>query len=95
MTESRARRDLDFDYLLDDPDGNDGWFGQALPADAVDAFEANAVEAEQSCAGRKPDIAVARLRKGLDAGWRSVVRGPACVIELTDAKVGRQGERAR
>jgi hypothetical protein len=29
MTESRARRDLDVDYLLDDHDEQGGWFGQA------------------------------------------------------------------
>ena len=35
MTESRARRDLDFDYALDDPDDNNGWYGQAQVGDAT------------------------------------------------------------
>jgi hypothetical protein len=38
MTESRARRDLDFDYVLDDPD-NDGWFGQAQGAEPAPVHE--------------------------------------------------------
>jgi hypothetical protein len=39
MTESRARRDLDFDYVLDDPDDNDGWFGQAQAAEPAPLHE--------------------------------------------------------
>src|SRR5688500_17262910 len=40
MTESRARRDLDFDYVLDDPD-NDGWFGQAQAAEPAPVHAVN------------------------------------------------------
>src|ERR671918_733984 len=47
MTESRARRDLDFDYVLDDPD-HDGWFGQAQAADPGPAPEVDVVEPDDA-----------------------------------------------
>ncbi|HET6733081.1 hypothetical protein [Mycobacterium sp.] len=55
MTESRARRDLDFDYLLDDPDGNDGWFGQALPADTTVLHQVDELELDDSQETREDD----------------------------------------
>lgn len=48
MTESRARRDLDLDNLLDDPDGNDGWFGQAQAADTTVMHEVGELERDDS-----------------------------------------------
>lgn len=48
MTESRARRDLDFDSLLDDPDGDDGWYGQAQAADATFVHEVGELERDDS-----------------------------------------------
>ena len=47
MAESRARRDLDFDYLLDDPDDN-GWYGQAQAADATFVHEVGELERDDS-----------------------------------------------
>ena len=44
MTESRARRDLDFDYVLDDPDDNNGWYGQAQAGDATVMHEVDELE---------------------------------------------------
>lgn len=48
MTESRARRDLDFDFLLDDPDDNDGWYGQAHAGDATVMREVGELERDDS-----------------------------------------------
>ena len=44
MTESRARRDLDFDYVLDDPDDNNGWYGRAQAGDATVMHEVDELE---------------------------------------------------
>ena len=68
---------------------------QSLAAKAVDALEANAVEAKQSCRRSDPQIAIARLRQELDARGRAFGCGPGCVIELPDVQVRRQREGAR
>jgi hypothetical protein len=47
MTESRARRDLDFNHVLDDPDDNDGWYGQAQAAEPTSMHEVDYVERDE------------------------------------------------
>jgi hypothetical protein len=39
---------LDFDYMLDDPDGNDGWYGQAQAADGNFIHEVGELERDDS-----------------------------------------------
>jgi hypothetical protein len=66
-----------------------------LPAHSVDALEAHAIEANQSRGAGNPQIAVAGLRQRLHARRRAILRSPGGVIELRDAQIGRQRERAR
>ena len=56
----------------------------------VDALEANPVESEQYRPTGYPEIAVPRLSKSLYTRRRAFFGGPGGVIELLDARVGRQ-----
>jgi hypothetical protein len=62
---------------------------KALAADAVDALEADTVEAKQAAGCGEPEIAVAALRQGLYARRPALGHGPAGVIELGDAQFRR------